>query len=110
MMAVPIRRHWRWVVVVSATMLLVSPPRLVAARPVTSPPIAPARLAARVLSSAPAAYQGYVDTRGTLQLPDVPRTGRATTLLGEPWTLRAWVASPAHLTSGQAWGACQVCQ
>ena len=94
MIAVPIRRHWRWVVVASATALLVSLPRLVAARPFTAPSIAPEELAARILSSGPVAYQGYVDTRGTLELPDVPRTGRATTLLGEPSALRAWVASP----------------
>jgi hypothetical protein len=87
-------RPWRWLVLLGAVALLAALPALVAALPVSAPPLGAARLLAKVRGSAAAPYQGYAESRASLGLPDLPVVGDQTALLGTTTRIRAWVASP----------------
>jgi hypothetical protein len=47
-----------------------------------------------MLASATRPYQGYVDTRGEVRLPDLPALGEVATLVGGTTRIRVWYASP----------------
>ncbi|HVD14355.1 MAG TPA: transcriptional regulator, partial [Actinomycetota bacterium] len=48
----------------------------------------------QVRASTTVPYEGYVEARGRIGLPDVPRAGRVVALLGETTRMRAYVAGP----------------
>src|SRR5262249_4878915 len=83
-------RRWRWAVVVALVALLAAIPAVVGALPVRATSVAPAQLAAAIVASASKPYQGYIETRGQLGLPDLPDVDTATSLLGGPAKIRAW--------------------
>jgi hypothetical protein len=87
-------RPWRWLVLLLGVALLASLPALVSALPVRTRALAPADLLARVKASTAVPYQGYVESRASLGVPDLPAVDRLTTLLGGITRMRAWVASP----------------
>jgi hypothetical protein len=80
-----------WLVAVAALLAL---PAVARARPARTASVVPADLAALIRSSAPAPYQGYVETRGRLELPDIAGAEDQVALLGETSHVRAWVRAP----------------
>jgi hypothetical protein len=72
-------------------------PAVLAARPGPRVQVEPARLRELILSSAAQPYQGYVDGRGRVNLPDLPALRELAGLFGGNTRIRAWYASP------QAW-------
>ena len=90
----PARRDWRWLVVGVGVVLLVALPVVVRALPVSDSSVPAVELLNRVKVSAAVPYQGYVEGRGRIGLPDVPRAGRVVALLGETTRMRAYVAGP----------------
>jgi len=90
----PARRGWRWLVVGVGVVLLVALPVVVRALPVSDSSVPAVELLNRVKASAAVPYQGYVEGRGGIGLPDVPRAGRVVALLGETTRMRAYVAGP----------------
>jgi hypothetical protein len=87
-------RSWRWAVVVAGVAVLAAIPAVVGALPVRATAVEPEQLASAIVGSAAAPYQGYVETRGQLGLPDLPDVDTATALLGGPAKIRVWRASP----------------
>jgi hypothetical protein len=87
-------RPWRWLVLLAAVALLASLPVLVSALPVRGRALSAVELLRRVQGSAAVPYQGYVESRASLGVPDLPVVERMTALLGGITRMRAWVASP----------------
>src|SRR5215831_3859784 len=77
-------RSWRWAVVVAGVAVLAAVPAVVGALPVRATAVEPSQLAAAIVGSTAAPYQGYVETRGQLGIPDLPDIDTATALLGGP--------------------------
>jgi hypothetical protein len=97
-MEVPRQPHswpWRWLVLVLGVALLASLPVLVSALPVPARTLPAADLLARVRASTAVPYQGYVESRASLGVPDLPAVDRMTALLGGITHMRAWVAGPS---------------
>ena len=90
-----VARRWRWAVVVAGAALLAAIPAVVGALPVRATAVEPLELATAIAGSATAPYQGYVETRGQLGIPDLPEVDTATSLLGGPAKIRVWRADPA---------------
>ena len=74
--------------------VLAAVPAVVGALPVRATAVEPDQLAAAIVGSTNAPYQGYVETRGQLAIPDLPDVDTATALLGGPAKIRVWRASP----------------
>ncbi len=89
-----VARRWRWAVVVAGIAVLAAIPAVVGALPVRAPAVDPGQLASTIGASAAAPYQGYVETRGQLGIPDLPDVDQATALLGGPAKIRVWRADP----------------
>ncbi|MET7395779.1 hypothetical protein ABZS66_20025 [Dactylosporangium sp. NPDC005572] len=87
----------RWIVVAVALAVLVAVPAGIAAAPAGAERVPPLALRQRMLDSAGTAFQGYVETRGTVVLPDLPQLSDVAGLLGGTTSMRVWHASP------QAW-------
>jgi hypothetical protein len=68
-------------------------PVVIAALPVTRSSLNVEELRSRILASAPAPYQGLVETRGSLGLPDLPGLSDVTDLLGSTTRMRVWYDS-----------------
>jgi hypothetical protein len=80
--------------VAGGVLVLCLLPVAVAAWPVPSGAgLDPARLRERILASADAPYQGYVDSVGRLGLPPLPALDEVQDLLGGGVRMRAWYAS-----------------
>jgi len=84
----------RWAVVGVAIAVLCSLPSVVSALPVHTAAIAPDALRARMLASADHPYQGYVETDGRLNLPELPQLGTISSLLSGSTKIRTWFAAP----------------
>jgi hypothetical protein len=87
-------RSWRWAVVVAGAVALAAVPAIIGALPVKATTVEPSQLAAAIVASTAAPYQGYVETRGQLGIPDLPEVDTATALLGGPAKIRVWRADP----------------
>ena len=68
-------------------------PVVLAARPAAPVAVGPGQLRERILASAGVPYQGYVDTRGAILLPEVPAIREVAQLL-RGTRLRSWYSSP----------------
>jgi hypothetical protein len=68
-------------------------PVAVAALPVAGPAVPAGALRARMLASAAAPYEGLVEARGSLGLPDLPGLADVTGLLGGTTRMRVWYDS-----------------
>jgi hypothetical protein len=90
----PQRRRWRWLAVGAGVAVLVALPVVVRALPVSDAAVPAVALLNQVRASTTVPYEGYVEARGRIGLPDVPRAGRVVALLGETTRMRAYVAGP----------------
>lgn len=84
----------RWTVVGVAIATLCALPSVVSALPVHAPAVAPGDLRARMLASADHPYQGYVETDGRLNLPQLPQLGTVSSLLSGSTNIRTWFVAP----------------
>jgi hypothetical protein len=80
----------RWLVVLLTAAALVATPVLIGTRPAPPSDITAAELAGRVKQSANVGWSGYVETSGTLQVPDNESFATLAQLLGENTRLRVW--------------------
>jgi hypothetical protein len=71
-------------------------PVVIAALPVARSSLTADALRARALASAAAPYQGLVEARGSLGLPDLPGLSDVTDLLGGTTRMRVWYDSARH--------------
>jgi hypothetical protein len=85
------RRRWSLVGVGVAALCL--SPVAVAAWPTPRVDTEPLALRELILGSAAWPYQGYVDTRGEINLPDLPALGDVVSLAGGATRIRVWYAS-----------------
>ncbi|GAC1324056.1 MAG: hypothetical protein NVSMB13_04870 [Mycobacteriales bacterium] len=87
----------RWLAVGLATLVLVGLPSVVSAVPLGSVDRSDAAtVLARVRSSSAVPYQGYAESHGILELPDVPQFGDLISLLGGTTRMRAWWSDSTH--------------
>jgi len=89
-----LRRSWRWFAVVATLVVLMATPAVAGHWPVSAPATRPSELAARIVASGPQPYEGYVQSHGTLQLPDLFQAGSLADLFGSTSKLRAWYDGP----------------
>jgi hypothetical protein len=82
----------RWAVVGLAIALLCALPSVVSALPVHTAAVAPEALRARMLAAAEHPYQGFVETDGRLNLPELPQLGAISSLLSGSTKIRTWFA------------------
>ena len=80
----------RWLVVLFTAAALVATPLVLGARAAPPSDIAAADLARRVQQSAGVSWSGFVETSGTLQVPDNESFATLAQLLGENTQLRVW--------------------
>lgn len=83
----------RWAAVAVGVLALCLLPVVLAALPAAPVRIEPGLLRERILTSAGVPYQGYVDTRGAILLPDVPAI-REVAQLVRGTRLRTWYSAP----------------
>jgi hypothetical protein len=84
----------RWSLVAVGVAFLCLSPVVVSAWPVTDPGIDPATLRDLVAASQLRPYQGYVESTGHFDLPDLPQIGDVTKLLGGTTRIRTWYTGP----------------
>ena len=80
----------RWLAVILTAAAFIATPLLMSARPATPSDISATELAGRVQQSADVAWSGFVETSGTLQIPDDESFATLAQLLGENTQLRVW--------------------
>ena len=80
----------RWLAVILTAAAFIAAPLLMSARPATPSDISATELAGRVQQSADVAWSGYVETSGTLQVPDNESFATLAQMLGENTRLRVW--------------------
>ena len=80
----------RWLVVLFTAAALVATPVVIGTRPAAPSDISAVELAGRVRHSADVGWSGYVETSGTLQVPDNESFATLAQMLGENTQLRVW--------------------
>jgi hypothetical protein len=80
----------RWLAVILTAAAFIAAPLLSSARPAAPSDISAVELAGRVRQSANVGWSGYVETSGTLQVPDNESFATLAQLLGENTQLRVW--------------------
>ncbi|HET9778404.1 MAG TPA: hypothetical protein VFP81_03860 [Propionibacteriaceae bacterium] len=80
----------RWLVVLLTAVAFVVTPALINARPAAPSDISATELAERIQQSADVGWSGFVETAGTLQVPDSDSFATLVQLLGENTRLRVW--------------------
>ena len=80
----------RWLVVLLTAAAFVATPVLVSARHAAPSDISATELAGRMQQSADVGWSGFVETAGTLQVPDSDSFATLVQLLGENTRLRVW--------------------
>ncbi|MER7283909.1 hypothetical protein ABT369_56805 [Dactylosporangium sp. NPDC000244] len=84
----------RWAVVAALVGALVAVPLVVAFAPVTAERVEPAVLRDRIMVAAQGPYQGYVQSRGSMVLPDLPQLADTAALFSGTTSMRVWHAGP----------------
>ncbi|WP_433088025.1 hypothetical protein ACQP1P_19055 [Dactylosporangium sp. CA-052675] len=84
----------RWAVVAALAGVLVAVPLVVAFAPVSAERVEPAVLRDRIIAAAQGPYQGYVESRGSMVLPDLPQLADTAALFGGTTSMRVWHAGP----------------
>ena len=84
----------RWGVVGALIAVVCSLPTVVSALPVHAAAVAPAALRARILAAADHPYQGYAESDGGLDLPELPQLGAVSDLLSGSTMIRTWYSDP----------------
>jgi hypothetical protein len=80
----------RWLIVLLTAATFVATPLLLSARSVTASNLTAIELAGRIQRSADVGWSGFVETAGTLQVPDSESFATLSQLLGENTQLRVW--------------------
>jgi hypothetical protein len=80
----------RWLVVLLTAAAFVATPFLMSGRSAARSDITAAELAGRIAQSAEVGWSGFVETAGTLQVPDSESFATLAQLLGENTRLRVW--------------------
>ena len=80
----------RWLAVILTAFAFIAVPLLMSARPAAPSDISATELAGRVRQSTDVAWSGFVETSGTLQVPDNESFATLAQLLGENTQLRVW--------------------
>ena len=80
----------RWLVVLLTAAAFVATPLLVNTRPAAPSEISATELAGRIRQSGKVGWSGFVETAGTLQVPDSDSFATLGQLLGENTRLRVW--------------------
>ena len=80
----------RWLVVLLTAAAFVAAPLLVNVQPAAQSDISSTELADRIQQSADLGWSGFVETSGTLQVPDSDSFATLVQLLGEDSRLRVW--------------------
>jgi MucB/RseB N-terminal domain len=87
----------RWLVAAAAAAVVCALPVLVGALPVAAGPTVPAaQLRARMLASANLPYQGYVESDGSLGIPNLPEVSDVTAMLDGTTDMRVWQDSASR--------------
>ena len=86
----------RWCVVAAGTLLLVAAPVVLHLLPAADSDVSAGRLLAQARAAEGHAWSGYVETEGTLQLPDADRFSDVGALFGEHTRMRAWWQDADH--------------
>lgn len=86
----------RWCVVVAGTLLLAGIPVALRLLPAADSDVSADHLLAQARAAHDHPWSGFVETEGTLQLPDADRFSDVAALFGEPTRLRAWWRDDAH--------------
>ncbi len=86
----------RWSVVAAGTLLLVSAPIALHLLPPADSDVSAGRLLAQARAAEGHAWSGFVETDGTLQLPDADRFSDVGALFGEHTRMRAWWLDDDH--------------
>jgi hypothetical protein len=89
----------RWLAVTCGVGLLCGLPAIVAAWPVPASALSATALRARILRTADAPYQGYVECSVDLDLPSLPDLGDVSSLLDGVTDQYAWYRSPGEWRS-----------
>jgi outer membrane lipoprotein-sorting protein len=84
----------RWFVVLLTAAAFIATPVLIGVRPAAPSDMTAGELAAQVQRSADVAWSGFVETAGTLQVPDNDSFATLAQLLGENTDLRVWWRNP----------------
>jgi len=84
----------RWGCVVLGVLLLVATPVLLRAVPASDADVTAVALLHRIERSRARAFSGYVETTGTVALPDNPELSSLGDLLGGPNRMRVWWRDP----------------
>nr|MBA2639991.1 hypothetical protein [Nocardioidaceae bacterium] len=80
----------RWCVVAIGTLLLMAAPIALHLVPAVDSNVSAARLLGQARGAAGQAWSGYVETEGSLQLPDADHFSDVGALFGEQTRMRAW--------------------
>jgi hypothetical protein len=80
----------RWAVALGGTLAIGLLPSAFTALPARESTLTPRQIVAEARDSAGIAHEGYVETTGTLGLPDLPRLGAVAALLGGTTHARVW--------------------
>ena len=80
----------RWLVVLLTAAAFIATPLLISARAATPSDISATELASQIRRSANVGWSGFVETAGTLQVPDTESFATLAQLLGENTQLRVW--------------------
>jgi hypothetical protein len=86
----------RWCVVAAGTLLLVAVPVALHLLPAADSDVSATRLLDQARAAEDHAWSGYVETEGTLQLPDADRFSDVAALFGARTALRAWWLDAGH--------------
>jgi hypothetical protein len=91
-----VTRFRRWCVVALGSLALVVTPFALRALPAADSDVSAARLLDQVRASQDHGWSGFVETDGTLQLPDADRFSDVGALFGEQTRLRVWWRDADH--------------
>jgi hypothetical protein len=80
----------RWCAVAAGTLLLVGAPTALHRLPAADSDVSAGRLLAQARSAQGHPWSGYVETEGSLELPDADRFSDVAALFGGPTRMRAW--------------------
>jgi hypothetical protein len=86
----------RWCVVAAGTLLLVGAPVALHLLPAADSDVSATRLLTQARAAEGHAWSGFVETDGTLQLPDADRFSDVGALFGEHTRMRAWWRDDDH--------------
>src|SRR5689334_7105405 len=84
----------RWALVAAVAAVLVSLPVVVGAIPASVPSVDAGKLRELIQRSADQPYQGYAESTGGLDVPDLPNLSHVSSLLNGTTRIRSWYDSP----------------